>query len=364
MKDRLSIIDNLLKNRPLTHLMFWGVILILQSQVFLYAGHDFRVVLIYTLALLPAIILAAYLLVYYQLPRLAYKKKYVTFFFSLFGSMYLFTFLGRVCTIYVAEPYLGIGEEAPSLDYMWVVAASIDRLARNYLLAVYLAPFLMATIKLIKQRNQVRNEMDVLEKEKATSELKFLKTQIHPHFLLNTLNNIYALTLKKSDLAPDSVLKLSEMLTYVLYRCSATYVLLSDEMKLLENYISLEKLRYGKNLNLSFTKEIANEDAMIAPLILLSIIENAFKHGASGAMEVPIITIKLVETDGQLHCTVFNSKENETKDEKVGKGIGGQNIKKQLDLVYPHNYDYQIVEDSISYEVILKINLNHSSNEN
>ncbi len=363
MNDRLSIIDNILKNRPLTHGMFWCAILLLQSQVFLYAGHDFKVVLVFTLALLPSIILAAYLLVYYQLPKLAYKKKYVLFFISLIASMYLFTFLGRVFTIYLAEPYLGI-EKAPSLDYMWNVASRIDRLARHYLLAVYLAPFLMATIKLIKQRNQVKSAMDALEKEKATSELNFLKTQIHPHFRLNTLNNVYALTLKKSDVAPDSILKLSEMLTYVLYRCSDTYVSIVDEIKLLDNYIALEKLRYGDNLKIHFRKEVADENAMIAPLILLSIIENAFKHGASGATEVPIIRINLVEREGKLHFKVFNSKENENPDEKMTKGIGGQNIKKQLDLVYPNNYEYQVVEDATSYEVTLNIHLNTSRHEN
>ena len=363
MNDRLSIIDNILKNRPLTHVMFWCVILLLQSQIFLYAGHDFKVVLVFTIALLPSIILAAYLLVYYQLPKLAYKKKYVLFFISLLASMYFFTFLGRVFTIYLAEPYLGI-EKAPSLDYIWNVAGRIDRLARNYLLAVYLAPFLMATIKLIKQRSQVKSEMDALEKEKAMSELNFLKTQIHPHFLLNTLNNVYALTLKKSDLAPDAILKLSEMLTYVLYRCSDTYVPLVNEIKLLDNYIALEKLRYGDHLKIHFTKEIANDDAMIAPLILLSIIENAFKHGASGATEVPVIRITLVEREGKLDFRVSNSKEHDNHDEEIRKGIGGQNMKKQLDVVYPNRYDYQVVEDATSYEVILNINLNTSSHEN
>lgn len=362
MNDSLSIVDRILKNRPLTHVLFWCVILILQSQVFLYAGLDFKVVFVSTLALLPSIILAAYLLTYYQLPKLVYKKKYILFFISLLGSMYLFTFLGRIFTIYLAEPYLGI-EEAPSLDYMGKVATNIERLARNYLLAVFLAPILMASIKLIKQRSQVRSQMDALEKEKATSELKFLKTQIHPHFLLNSLNNIYALTLKKSDLAPDSVLKLSEMLTYVLYKCSETYVPIVNEIKLLENYISLEELRYGKNLKLVFSKQISNSDALIAPLILLSIVENAFKHGASGATEIPAIRIELIETDGILNFRVFNSKEEKNNEEKIGYGIGGQNIKKQLDLVYPNQYDYQVVEENTSYEVLLKINLNNS-NEN
>jgi len=363
MIDKLSIVDKILKNRPLTHLMFWCVILILQSQVFLYVGHDFKVVLVSTLALLPSIVFAAYLLTYYQLPKLAYKKKYIQFVISLLFSMYIFTFLGRVITIYLAEPYLGI-EESPSLDYIGRVAGGIDRLARNYLLAVYLAPILMASIKLIKQRSQVRSELDALEKEKATSELNFLKTQIHPHFLLNTLNNIYALTLKKSDLAPDSVLRLSEMLTYVLYRCSDKYVPIVNEIKLLDNYIALEKLRYGENLKLSFTKEISNQEAKIAPLILLSIIENAFKHGASGATEIPEITIKLSETDGHLYFSVFNSKENENNDGLIKAGIGGQNIKKQLDLLYQNNYDYQVIENETTHQVILKISLKSSSNEN
>ncbi len=360
MNYKQSIGERILAHRPLMHIFFWIVILVLQSQIFLYSGHDFKVVFISALALFPSIILAAYLLTYYQLPKLAYKKKFILFFISLLLSMYFFTFLGRVFTMYLAEPYLGI-EVAPSLDYMGAVATNIERLARNYLLAVYLAPILMASIKLIKQRDKVRSRIDTLEKEKARTELKFLKTQIHPHFLLNTLNNIYALTLKKSDLAPDSVLKLSEMLTYVLYRCSEKYVSITNEIKLLENYISLEKLRYGKNLNITFTKEIVDEGVMIAPLILLSITENAFKHGASGATETPIIRIRLTATSGLLTFTVFNSKENEPNEDQQLKGIGGHNIKKQLDLIYSSSYDYEVNEDAKSYEVILKINLNNSN---
>lgn len=364
MTDKDSIIDRILKNRPLTHVVFWCVILILQSQVFLYAGHSFKIVFGCSLALLPSIILAAYLLVYYQLPRLAYKKKYLLFFISLLASMYVFTFLGRVITVYVAEPILGMEAEVPPLDYLSTVAIRIDRLLRNYLLSVYLAPFIMATIKLIKQRSQVRNELDILEKEKVTSELNFLKTQIHPHFLLNTLNNVYALTLKKSDAAPASILMLSEMLQYVLYKCSERYVPIINEVKLIENYISLEKLRYAENLNISFINKISNKEAKIAPLILLSIVENAFKHGASGAIEMPYIIIELNESDGNLNFSVFNSKENENNEMDIRKGIGSPNIKKQLDLLYPNAFAYEIEEDTISYKVTLKITLNKNTNEN
>lgn len=306
--------------------------------------------------------MAAYFLVYHQLPRYAYKKKYIKFLGSLLLSMYAFTVLARLLVVFVVEPILGVVENTTNTEMFLLVLFSLDRLGRNYLLPVYIAPFIMASIKLIKQRSEEKRRLEELEKEKTTSELNFLKAQIHPHFLLNTLNNIYALTLKKSDKSAESVLKLSEMLTYVLYRCNEKYVLLKDEIQLLENYIALEKLRYGPDLKLSFDKNISEEDIQIAPLILLSIVENAFKHGASNDLNKPIITIQLQATKNVIAFTVFNTKSKTAQEDltKYTKGIGSSNMKKQLDLLYPENHELKVTEADTAYEVLLKIHLNHN----
>jgi len=359
------MIDKILNNRPLTHVIFWVVFLIFQSQVFLYSGHSFKVVLFSTLAILPSILMASYFLTYYQLPKLAYKKKYLSFGLSLLLSFYVFTLIARVFTIYLVEPMLGLVEKGPSLDYIGNVLISFDRLARNYFLPVFLAPFAMAIIKLLKQRGEVKSKIEKLEKEKATTELNFLKTQIHPHFLLNTLNNIYALTLKKSDLAPDSILKLSEMLTYVLYKCNEKYVSLKSEIQLLEHYIALEELRYGDELTLEFNKEISSPTSKIAPLILLSIVENAFKHGASTSVEKPTIIINLKESGNRLTFSVYNNKDSENEQHVSDvSGIGGANTRKQLEILYPNSFNYEITETESTYQVFLEIDLKTTLNEN
>jgi len=354
------MLDRILKKRLLTHVLFWIVMLTLQSQVLLYSNYTLKVILLNTFALLPSILMAAYFLVYYQLPRYAYKRKYLKFIGSLLVSMYAFTVLARLLVVFVVEPILGVVENASNTEMFLLVLFSLDRLARNYLLPVYIAPFIMASIKLIKQRSEEKRRLEELEKEKTTSELNSLKAQIHPHFLLNTLNNIYALTLKKSDKSAESVLKLSEMLTYVLYRCNEKYVLLEDEIQLLDNYIALEKLRYGSDLKLSFEKDIAEENIQIAPLILLSIVENAFKHGASNDLNKPIINIQLQATKHQIAFNVFNSKSSAPQEDltEYTKGIGSTNMKKQLDLLYPKNHELNVTEADTSYEVQLKIHLN------
>ena len=354
------MLDRILKNRVLTHILFWIVILILQSQVFLYTGYTLKIISVYTLAILPSILIAAYLLVYYQLPKYAFKKRYLKFIGSVLLSMYLLTLLARLLTVFVAEPIIGVVEETPPIHLFLLVLFSLDRLARNYLLPIYIAPSIMASIKLIKQRSEEKRRLDELEKEKTAAELNFLKAQIHPHFLLNTLNNIYALTLKNSDKSSESVLKLSEMLTYVLYRCNEKYVLLKDEIRLLENYMALEKLRYGPDLKITFDKDIKDNPIQIAPLILLSIVENAFKHGVSSALTEPLVNMNIMATKDILTFRVFNTKSSESQEDLTDytKGIGSSNVKKQLDLIYPKNYELKVEETDTTYKVNLEINLN------
>ncbi len=360
MDGKLIFIDRILKQRWLTHLLFWIIVMIVQSQVFLYSGRTFYVVVFNNLAIMPSILIAAYFLSYYQIPKLVFKKRYVLFILSLIISIYCLTVLARLLVIFFAEPILGIVELTPKWELLGRVFSQPDRLLRNYLFSIYLGPILMTIIKLIKIRNEEKSRLDTLEKEKTITELNFLKTQIHPHFLLNTLNNIYALSLKKSDLTPESILKLSEMLTYVLYKCNDKYVLLTDEIELLKNYISLEQLRYGDELSLTFDKNIEKEGQKIAPLILLSIVENAFKHGVSGDILKPVVKIDLHSGENEIKFKVYNTKNPEkfAGNSNVVNGIGSYNVQKQLSLVYPEQHSIQIVDEADFYEIEIIIQLN------
>lgn len=309
------------------------------------------------LVLFPSIMGASYFLAYYQIPRYIYKKKYWQFALSFVISIYVFTVSARMLTVYVAEPLLGMDRPNPG---MWaVIIVSIDRLIQNYFFTIALGASMMATVKILKSHLEERQKAERLEKEKHKAELNFLKAQIHPHFLFNTLNNLYTLTLQKSDQAPTTVIKLSEMLDYMLYQCNDKQVPIHKEIKLLNNYIDLERLRYGERLEFSFEQDIDNQETPVSPLILLSIVENAFKHGASGAIKKPRIEIDISVRDNLLRARVYNTKPQKAQADPDGykEGIGVSNIKRQLELVYPGSYTLEITEKEGYYSVDLEIQL-------
>ena len=202
-----------------------------------------------------------------------------------------------------------------------------------------------------------QKDIVALKEQKKTTELNLLKHQLNPHFLFNTLNNLYALALKKSDKTPEVIAKLSEILDYILYQCKDKYVSISKEIELLENYIGLEKVRYGNRVAVTFEKHLES-DVKIAPLILLTFLENAFKHGISQELNQGTIVLYITATEKEIAFTLTNSKPkvhtviaNSDK-----KSIGMQNTEKQLELLYPNNaYQLSIENTSTTYNLELKL---------
>jgi len=197
-----------------------------------------------------------------------------------------------------------------------------------------------------------RKKEESLIREKLGTELKFLKSQINPHFLFNTLNNIYGLARKNSSDTPEAVLKLSEVLRYMLYDANTSQIEIGKEITLIENYIEIERLRYGNRLAITFTKEVDNVNKKIAPLLLLHFVENAFKHGSSESRFDAFIRIQLTLKNNQLLFRVANSKEG-MADEKE-EAIGLKNIKRQLELIYPH---HQLTIDVRESEFVIELNV-------
>ncbi|MGB3589425.1 MAG: histidine kinase, partial [Tunicatimonas sp.] len=303
---------------------------------------------------MPVKIMATYLLVYFQIPLLLQKKKYIQFILSLVVSILFFTILYRFNNIHIAERLSdpeGIRESLGQIiwEFEFTVLGYFDR--------VYGVVFLFLFIKMIRDRGIEKQRIEMLKQEKANAELNFLKAQIHPHFLFNTLNNLYALTLEKSDKAPEVVAKLAEMLDYILYRCQDEKVPISQEITLLEHYIDLEKIRYGDRLSLDFNYSVDNLQTPVAPLILISIVENAFKHGVSNVVGSAMVAISLKVQNGTLDFRVVNSKPTVAEDDPMNyrKGIGVQNAQRQLDLLYPNQYEWQIKEHAETYEVNLRL---------
>lgn len=356
MKEKSTWIDNILRNRKLSHVFFWVMWLFLTTAIAGLNTGVYQSHLIHNLFILPAQILAGYLLVYYQVPKLLYHKKYLPFFISFAISVFLLSAIARLSVIYLAEPFFREDFQQESIIEIF---SDVPYLLGVYFPSVYLIAFIFLIIKTFKERFESKHQLEVLQKEKKTAELNFLKAQIHPHFLFNTLNNLYALTLEKSDDAPEVVVKLSEMLDYMLYQCSDPKVAIAKEVELLKNYMDLEVLRYGEKLDLEFNQEIDQPNTPIAPLILLSLVENAFKHGASGNLVNPLIHIHLKVVDKELTFKIFNTKSKHPQSIKGLKkqGIGTNNIRRQLDLIYPDSYQLNIEDQEEDYLVILEIGL-------
>lgn len=356
MVKRKNLIDLIIQNKVVSHLLFWFLVFI--SLPILAALNDGSIEKTVTssLSFLPAQLLASYFLVYYQVPKLLFKKKYLKFGISFLISAYLFLVISKLSNIYLAKLFIPKYFEEKSLIE---IVADPFHLAVVYFPSVYVFVFLMLMTKVVKDRFEERHQLEVLQKEKANTELKFLKAQTNPHFLFNTLNNLYSLTLEQSEKAPEVVLKLSSMLDYMLYQCKDPEVPIKKEIALIQDYIDLESLRYGSKLTLNFTYHLHDPNVMIAPLILISFVENAFKHGASTNLKNSIIDIELTTHQDQLRFKVFNTlpvkKQDYTKEESHS-GIGFSNSQRQLELNYKNNYDLKNTKTDTSFEILLTIN--------
>ena len=205
--------------------------------------------------------------------------------------------------------------------------------------------------KSLEENKTIENKFLQTQLQLKEQELKFLKMQIHPHFLFNTLNTLYGFTLKKSEKAPDMILKLSNLLDYILYQVDKPKVLLQDEINHIEDYISLEKSRFQDSLQVVFYKDLVDNQFETAPMLLLPFVENAFKHGTQidGILKV---NIHLNVDESELNFTIENSA---IKKENSKNGIGLENIQKRLEMLYKNQYFLEILQEEKTFIVTLKI---------
>jgi LytS/YehU family sensor histidine kinase len=220
----------------------------------------------------------------------------------------------------------------------------------------YPIPAIAAGVIIFKRLYKTQQHSVVLEKEKLEAELNFLKSQIHPHFLFNTLNNLYALTLIKSEKAPDVVIKLSELLDYMLYNSNEKVVNLQKEINQLQGYIELEKIRYGDRLDIIFDIQGDLSGKYIAPMILIPFLENSFKHGTSQSINSPFIKITLNVNDKEMNFNIRNSYSPEKSDNiNLTVGIGLKNVQRRLELLYSGKHRLDITYNQSFFEVDLTL---------
>lgn len=296
-------------------------------------------------------IMVAYACLYFLIPRFLTPKKHIQFVMSLLLLLAgVFVIFIGYHEYYLLPKYFKADDNSiyDSNKIFWEKLLSFRVFLGKS--TIILTPTIFLVIaKFYKDQQKYLQ----LNEQKKSTELATLKHQLNPHFLFNTLNNLYALSIKKSDEAPEVIAKLSEMLDYMLYGCNEKYVALHKEIELIENYLGLEKVRYGKRVAIDFTKKV-EENVKIAPLILLTFIENAFKHGVSQELKEAQIQIQISLKEDYIYFSIINSiAKNKGLSNK--QSIGINNVKQQLELLYIGDYALDIKEEKNSFNVALKL---------
>lgn len=345
--------------RLVSHGLFWLVYMVYATLLYGSTRDDYWRGFIEVIATLPIKMLAVYFTLYYLIPRFLDAKKYPGLILMFLASAILFGYADRLLmhTFYVPI-YL------KDYDYEKYPLTSIAKAIQRSSI-VYLVVFAASAIKLIKRNYQTERFTQELGKEKLDAELKFLKGQIHPHFLFNTLNTLYALTLQNSPKSSEVVLKLSHLLDYMLYDCNVELIPLRKEVQQMQNLIELEQFRYGNRLEVSFSVKGDVSTQQIPPLLMLPFVENAFKHGVSKEVEEAFISIDLTLKEQTLTLRVENSKaeEDQKPEAEYTKGIGLKNVSRRLDLLYEDRYDLQVFDEEDTFMIVLKIPLSNFNQE-
>jgi LytS/YehU family sensor histidine kinase len=290
-----------------------------------------------------------YYMVYFGVDNVIEKKRNIAVnVFEIALILFACATLDRAITNYIALPYMYKSPER---------IVNLFEIKRMLLAFVYIgfAFGVMFSVKSVRSELAAKEREKNLIKEKLETELKFLKSQTSPHFLLNTLNNIYALARKKSDYTPEVVMRLSELLRFMLYETNDSLIKLNTEIKVLEDYLELETLRYNQRLSVSFEKNIDDDHYKLTPFLLLPFVENAFKHGVSETRFESFIYINVSVIHHLLCFEIENSKDN-CEHAKSITNIGLMNVKRRLELTYT-DYTLRVDDNSETFKVNLSVNL-------
>ena len=304
----------------------------------------------------------SYSIVYFLVPRYFIKKKYVQFTLGLVLLYALIQFLLLVHIFIIAggSIFEGIGYN----KLMKLSSFARPGFIRGFGNPPLICCLLLA-LKTLKSWHLEQLKNETLAKENANAELQLLKAQVHPHFLFNTLNNIYSFSLNQSPEAGSLVKKLSGMLNYMIHECEEKLVPLEKELTLIQDYMELEKVRYGKRLNMQVEIHGDFENKLIAPLLIIPFVENSFKHGTSQMLQHPWIKLEITTIDNQLFFKLRNSKPTLLKANNLNKGIGLLNVKKRLQLLYPGKHQLEISSTDDMFTVDMQILLDeHLFTEN
>ncbi|AUC81227.1 sensor histidine kinase [Lacinutrix sp. Bg11-31] len=334
----------------LLHVLFWLGVLFFYTYFFGVGSTDFNQTLYFSLFLMPITITTTYVSIYKLIPEYLITKQY--FRFGLY-SLYTLIISGYLIFVSIFFSLIFLS------NFEYNKMSPISKNLLFVMTGVYLVVIIVSAFKLLKLNLKNSEKANVLETKILETQLKlkeqelnYLKMQIHPHFLFNTLNTMYGFALKKADETPEMILKLSNLLDYLLYQTDKPFVSLTEEINHIKDYIALEQLRFNDTLAVSFISKNIKETTNISPMLLMPFVENSFKHGfiQNGALKVDITISCEAEN---LRFYIKNTSQKQTNSEN---GIGLENIKKRLELLYKDKYTLDINDNETTFEVVLKLN--------
>jgi len=346
----------LIRNTVLQHAVFWILSYYILMNVFSLSSNIQRIDIIYTGIFLVSLAIPVLLNLYVFIPLLLRKGKYLLYILSFLVLMFLFAWINQLLFGWFID-FIFPG-------YFFISFYTYGDLLKFFLVFLGTTTLLQLSKEWF-ELNAARQKMLILEKEKIDAELKALANQVNPHFLFNSLNVIYSLVVNQRKESAEAILKLSDILRYVIYGSSTKLVSLSDEAQLIRNYIDLQRFRVGKDSKISFEFTGAPDRLEIAPMLLLPLVENGFKHGIKGDVDHTFLNISLTVEAGKLFFVVENNKGvHPGEEETSSRGVGLQNIRNRLNLIYKEDHSFTIDDAGNVFRVSLELRNLDSKNGN
>lgn len=331
-------------SRHLAYWLLWGIFFVTVNKL-TEEEHDLWRWIAFEGVVLPIKISSTYIIAYALMPRFLYRKRYVTFGLStMLVALFFAALLYGLYASLINPVIMEYPEHYPVAEFLY---KGVD--------LVYIASFVLG-IKFFQNHLHEQARSQAIFQQKVEAELKYLRNQIQPHFLFNTLNNIYGMILSNDPHAADYVVRLSDLLSYILYESDRETIALSKEIEILDSYIELERLRYDRKLDFHYTKTNISGPLSIAPLLLVPFVENAFKHGPAKEEKQSFMDIQLEVQHEILYFSVENSYSSQVVTPKIQSGIGLKNIQKRLALLYSDKYTLTITQEE-TFKVALMIDL-------
>ncbi len=340
---KVSFNKNQSINRIFLHILFWLFSYFIFSQIFKISDEVTRIDYIFSGLFHVSLLFGVYINIMFLIPKLFSKKKYLIYFIALVVIILLSIILNLITFDWLTDIVFP--------DYYFV--SHFDFLEIGTFMVIYI---LITTLLKLSQSwfelQEVNKRITRIEKENIKSELNALKAQINPHFLFNSLNVIYSQAIKKSNKTPNAIIQLSDILRYVIYDSTKDKVSIETEIKLIEDYIELQKFRIDTTSDIKFEHKVQNENCKITPMLLLPLVENSFKHGIKGELDHTFVNIKLEANINNILFEIENNKGiGETVESEGNSGIGIANIRQRLTLLYPNKNKFDIEETTTIFKV-------------